>query len=151
MMSGKMIGLGKIVIAEVSTLHLYNLPNCIQVVLIQQQKIFGQTGQLIHNFTARLKKKKNRSYLDIHWRLLVTLIVTSFHSALSSLIAELLFSISMILLLPSRFFQMLYNLTVSRGIKMTVKIGKTYDGKLTRKPNSLFSIRFPARTFIISP
>ena len=134
MMSGKMIVLGKIVVGEVSTLHLYNLPNCIH-------------GQLIH-----YSKIENKNGLDIHWPLLLTLIVIkyiSFHSALLSLIAELLFSISMILLLPSRFFQMLYNLTVSRGIKMTGKIGKTYDGKLTRKPNSLFS--FPARTFIISP
>lgn len=147
MMSGKMIGLGKIVVAEVSTLHLYNLPNCIQVVLSSRKYLDRMDNLFI---TARLKKKKkNRSYLDIHWRLLLTLIVTSFHSALLSLIAELLFSISMILLLPSRFFQMLYNLTVSREIKMTVKIGKTYDGKLTRKPNSLFSV--PARTFIISP
>lgn len=31
----KMIGLGKIVVAEVSALHLYNLPNCIHVVLIR--------------------------------------------------------------------------------------------------------------------
>ena len=146
MMSGKMIGLGKIVVAEVSTLHLYNLPNCIQVLLTSRKYLVRMDNLFI---TARLKKKQNRSYLDIHWRLLLTLIVTSFHSALLSLIAELLFSISMILLLPSRFFWMLYNLTVSREIKMTVKIGKTYDGKLTWKPNSLFSV--PARTCIISP
>lgn len=144
MMSGKMIGLGKIVVAEVSTLQLYNLQNCIHVVLIQQQKIIGQTGQLTHY--SKIEKKNG---LDIHWQLLLTLIVVSFHSALLSLIAELLFSISVILLLPSRFFQMLYNLTVSSGIKTSSQIGKTYDGKLTRKPNSLIS--FPARTFIISP
>lgn len=135
MMSGKMIGLGKIVVAEVSTLHLYNLQNCIHVVLIQQQKIIGQTGQLTHY--SKIEKKNG---LDIHWQLLLTLIVVSFHSALLSLIAELLFSISVILLLPSRFFQMLYNLTVSSGIKTSGKIGKTYDGKLTRK---LYFIKLP--------
>lgn len=82
-------------------MHLYNLPNCIQVVM-SSWKYLDRMGNLF--ITARLKKKKNRSYLDIPWRLLLTLIVTSFHSALLSLIAELLFSISMIFLLPSRFF-----------------------------------------------
>ena len=98
-----MIGLGKIVVAEVSTLHLYNLPNCVQVVL-SSRKYLDRMDNLFITARLKKKKKKNRSYLDIHWRLLLTLIVTSFHSALLSLIAELLFSISMILLLPSRFF-----------------------------------------------
>ena len=64
-MSGKMIGLGKIVVAEVSTLHLYNLPNCIQVVLSSRKYLDRMDNLFI---TARLKKKKkNRSYLNIHW------------------------------------------------------------------------------------
>ena len=65
MMSGKMIGLGKIVVAEVSTLHLYNLPNCIQVVLSSWKYLDGMDNLFI---TARLKKKKQ----VLSWHLLAT-------------------------------------------------------------------------------
>ena len=66
MMSGKMIGLGKIVVAEVSTLHLYNLPNCIQVVLSSWKYLDGMDNLFI---TARLKKKKKQV---LSWHLLAT-------------------------------------------------------------------------------
>ena len=65
MMSGKMIGLGKIVVAEVSTLHLYNLPNCIQVVLSSWKYLDRMDNLFI---TARLKKKKQ----VLSWHLLAT-------------------------------------------------------------------------------
>ena len=63
MMSGKMIGLGKIVVAEVSTLHLYNLPNCIQVVLSSWKYLDRMDNLFI---TARLKKKKKKQVLSWH-------------------------------------------------------------------------------------
>ena len=66
MMSGKMIGLGKIVVAEVSTLHLYNLPNCIQVVLSSWKYLDRMDNLFI---TARLKKKKKQV---LSWHSLAT-------------------------------------------------------------------------------
>ena len=66
MMSGKMSGLGKIVVAEVSTLHLYNLPNCIQVVL-SSWKYLDRMGNLF--ITVRLKKKKKQV---LSWHSLAT-------------------------------------------------------------------------------
>ena len=55
-----------IVVAEVSTLHLYNLPNCIQVVLSSRKYLDRMDNLFI---TARLKKKKKQV---LSWHLLAT-------------------------------------------------------------------------------